>query len=471
MKIKNVHFFGIKGVGMTPLAIIAKEAGFHVTGCDIKDEFITDAALREVGINPAEGFSPKHVEDIDLLIATGAHKGFENPEVQAAVEKNIPFFMQGEAVGAFMEGKIFNRKLKGISVAGCHGKTTTTAMLATIFSEAGLDPSYIVGTSDMRPLGLPGHYGKGEYFIAEADEYATEPNELKTPKFLWQYPKYAIITNVEFDHPDVYGSIEEVRDAYLFFAANVGKDGALIVNGDDDETTKALEGYKRKRISFGKKPDNDYVLQKVSVSDGQTIFFAASRYKDLGKFVLNVFGEHNALNALAAAIVALEADVPIDDIKKGLFLFGGTRRRMEFVGKTPHGAVIYDDYAHHPTEIRKTLSGLKNQFPDKKILTIFQPHTYSRTKLLFDQFSTAFEDIDEAIVTEIFPSAREEFDGSVSSNGLVEAMNTHKNNAHFLRSFDDVIQYLSEKKPGPNWIIVTMGAGDIYRVGDRLLEG
>lgn len=468
-KLKNIHFFGIKGVGMTPLAIIAKEAGYKVTGCDVAEEFITDDALRSAGINPAKEFSPEHIRNIDLLIATGAHKGSENPEVKEAIAMNMPFYMQGEALGAFMEGKIFHRKFKGISVAGCHGKTTTTAMIATVFSEAGLDPSYVVGTSDIRPLGLPGHYGKGDYFIAEADEYATDPINERTPKFLWQHPTYTVITNIEYDHPDIYDSIDEVREAYLVFAANTVRGGTLITNGDDKEVRKILELYKRRTITFGFESENDYVLQKVSVAEGQTIFTAASREKDLGKFVLNVFGEHNALNALASVIVSLEAGISLDTIKKGLFLFGGTKRRTELIGKTSRGALLYDDYAHHPTEIRKTLDSLRKQFTNKKIITIFQPHTFSRTKLLFDQFSSSFADADAVIVTNIFPSAREAFDPSVSSEALVASMAPHHKESIFLPDPEDVVKYINEKKLGSDYVIVIMGAGDIYKIADKLL--
>src|SRR5438309_5801586 len=180
-KIKSIHFVGIKGVGMTPLAIIAKEAGFNVSGCDIGDIFITDEPLRHAGIVVQIGFSVDHLHNQDLLITTGAHSGYDNPEVKAAKEKDIPIVTQGEAVGIFMDGELFGKSFQGISIAGCHGKTTTTAMIATVFSHAGLQPSYVIGSSNIVPLGLPGHFDQGKYFIAEADEYATEPKYDHTP--------------------------------------------------------------------------------------------------------------------------------------------------------------------------------------------------------------------------------------------------------------------------------------------------
>src|SRR5476651_368276 len=188
MKKKSIHFVGIKGVGMTPLALVAKEAGFVVSGSDVGEEFITDEILRESEIIPLIGFSSEHIASPDLVITTGAHGGYDNVEVQTAKEKPIPVITAGEAVGQFMAGEVLGRTFKGISVAGTHGKTTTTAMIATIMKETGFDPSFIIGTGNVGSLGTPGHFGKGKYFVAEADEYATEPKYNKTAKFLWQHP-------------------------------------------------------------------------------------------------------------------------------------------------------------------------------------------------------------------------------------------------------------------------------------------
>ena len=192
-KIKKIHFVGVKGVGMAPLAIIAKEAGFIVSGCDIDQQFITDAPLRKAEITPTLGFHKEHVKDCDLVITTGAHGGFDNVEVIEAKQQGIPVWTQGEAGGKFMNGEIFKRTFEGISVAGCHGKTTTTAMIATILKETRLDPTFLIGTGNIPSLGSCGHFGKGRYFVAEADEYATEPKYDKTPKFLWQKPKIGTI--------------------------------------------------------------------------------------------------------------------------------------------------------------------------------------------------------------------------------------------------------------------------------------
>jgi len=470
MRKKHIHFVGIKGVGMAPLAIIAKEAGFTVTGSDIAQEFITDSALRKKQIIPLIGFAKEHIGSPDLVITTGAHGGFDNLEVQEAKTKKIPVMTQGEAVGEFMKGAIFGKKLKGISVTGTHGKTTTTAMLATILTENSLDPSYIIGTGDVGSLGLPGHFGKGQYFVAEADEYMTAPGFDKTVKFLWQHPLFAIFTNIEYDHPDVYASVDEVRDAFATFARQIDPKGALIACGDDRQVQMLLKNYIGRVITYGFNPDNNYVLKRVTISGDQTFFWVESQGMPLGEFTLRVAGEHNALNALASIIVSLELGLSIEKIKKGLLAFRGSKRRLEYLGELASGAKVYDDYAHHPTEIKKTLLTLRTQYPKKKIVCIFQPHTYSRTKMLFDEFQKAFGNIDElfVIITDIYASLREQRDETVSGKMLAEAMSSSQKDVHYLASLSDVVQYINEKKLRSDTILVTMGAGDVYTIHSEL---
>jgi UDP-N-acetylmuramate--alanine ligase len=262
MQIKRIHFVGIKGVGMTPLALIAKEAGMSVTGSDTADEFITDPILRDAGIYPLVGFDASHIETPDVVITTGAHGGYDNIEVQTAKSRGIPVLTQGQAVGEFMRGEIFGKSYTGVSVAGSHGKTTTTAMIATILQHAGKDPSYVIGTSDIFPLGKPGHFGLGEYFIAEADEYATEPTHDKTAKFLWQHPLLTVFTNIELDHPDIYPTIESVRSVFLQFAKQLPEDGTLIACGDSEEVETLLKEYTGNVLTYGLSEKNTYTVKK-----------------------------------------------------------------------------------------------------------------------------------------------------------------------------------------------------------------
>ena len=479
-KIKSIHFVGIKGVGITPLAIIAKEAGFSVTGSDLADIFITDESLQKAQIPLRTGFSSDAILQADLVITTGAHGGFDNIEVKAAREKEIPVITQGEAVGLFMQGDIFQRNFFGISVAGCHGKTTTSAMIATMFAQSSLDPSYAIGTSNITPLGVSGHFGSGKYFIAEADEYATEPKYDHTPKFLWQHPDISVVTNIEHDHPDLYLTIDDVREAYMKFIMNgiaSLKDGParndahnlLIAFGDDEQVQKILEDYSVDTITYGFSSNNDYIIHNVSTENGQTVFQIDSEAVTLGEFTLNVLGEHNALNAAAATIVGLECGLSLPAIQQGLLAFRGTKRRFEIIGRLSSGALLIDDYAHHPTEIKKTLRAAWEQFKKLKIVCIFQPHTYSRTKLLFEEFSSSFISADEVILTDIYPSAREAADPSVSSELLAQSIRKCNRDVLYLSKLADVVKYVKQRQWNEEYVIITMGAGDIYKIGEELL--
>ncbi len=469
-KRKHIHFVGIKGVGVAPLAIIAKQAGFVVSGCDIDQEFITDEVLQKAGIVPLIGFTKDHLHGADVVVTTGAHGGFDNIEVKSAQEEHIKILTQGEAVGAFMDGSILGRQnLFGISIAGSHGKTTTTGMLATILTKNKLDPSFIVGTGDVPSLGSSGHYGKGKYFIAEADEYATEPVHNKKPKFLWQHPSIAIFTNIELDHPDMFASVDQTRDAFLQFTKNISLNGVLIANGDDPQTEKLLKEYTGRVVTFGYSKKNDFVLTKVSVSIDRTFFWAESHGASLGEFVLGVLGEHNAQNGLAAVAASLEIGLPLEKIKSALQLYVGCKRRFEFVGIFSSGGLLFDDYAHHPTEIKKTLQTFRQVYPKKKIICIFQPHTYSRTKKLFEQFTHSFSEADTVIITNIYPSLREKPDPEVSSEMLVSAMSKFHKEALFLPEHANVVKYIMQTPPDKNTVVITMGAGDIYKLKSSLI--
>lgn len=468
-KIKNIHFTGIKGVGMTPLALIAKEAHFQVTGSDSNEEFITDEALQKAKITVYEGFKPEHVQNADLVITTGAHGGFDNAEVVFAKQKGITVWSHGQAVGEFMKGDILNRTFDGISVAGSHGKTTTTALLATLFSVSGFDPTYIIGTGSVNPLGNPGHLGKGSYFICEADEYATEIHHDKKPRFLWQSPKIAVITNIEHDHPDVYPSLTDVENAFLAFSNNIHSNGCLVYCYDNKQAKSVAEQAKVRTISYGFSPQSDYVLESVRVSDHQTFFWVKSKGVQIGNFALNGMGDHNALNALAAIVVGIESGLSLRAVQKGIASFFGSKRRMEYLGKMDDGALVFDDYAHHPTEIKATLSALKNAFPHKKIICIFQPHMYSRTKALFNEFAHSFADADAVYMVDIFPSAREAVDPTVSSKILSDSIAKQHRDVSYKGTLSETESYVCSAQFGRESVVVTMGAGNIYSIWKHIL--
>ena len=284
--------------------------------------------------------------------------------------------------------------------------------------------------------------------MAEADEYMTEPIFDKTIKHMWQHPQIAVITNIEFDHPDAYSSLDDTREQFLKFANQLPKDGTLITNGDDPEVKKLLEEFKGKKITYGTSRENDFVVTET-----------------LEGITLSVFGEHNRLDATAAYIVGLELGLSREQIKKGLEQFMGSKRRGEFIGTLPKGAKLYDDYAHHPTEIEKTLKAFREKFPDHKIVCVFQPHTYSRTKSLFEQFSKSFNSVNAVILTNIYASLREKQDLSVSMQELASLIGEK---ATFLPTLPDVIKYINNQNYGTDTILITMGAGDIYKINQEL---
>ncbi len=470
-QVKKVHFVGIKGVGMTPLAIIAKEAKFEVTGSDVSDTFITDSELSKAGIISFVGFDPKHIEEADLVIYTSAHEGTENPEVRAAASANIPILNQGRALALFQKGEPFGKKFKGISVSGSHGKTTTTALIATVLVKNNLDPSYVIGTSNIPSLGSSGHFGRGQYFITEADEYFADAERDKTPKLLLQNPQIGVITNVDFDHPDIYSSIDEIRKVFVEFTKNITPDGVLIACGDGQENRKFLNEVNVRKITYGISQDNDFILERENNSPDKMFFWVKSKDTLLGQFSMGVFGAQNALNGLCAVVVGLEIGLSVDQIKKALSTFSGTKRRSEFVGNLPGGGLLYDDYAHHPEEIKKTLSAFRKSFPKHKIIPIFQPHMYSRTKKLFKEFSQAFSDCDEVILAEIFPSFREKVDPSFSSSLLASEIKKYGKRAEYFPKPSNVVEYVSSRVFDKNTLLITMGAGDIYKIGNDLIGG
>jgi len=469
--IKKIHFVGIKGVGMTSLAIIAKESGIEVTGSDVLETFITDAELNESGIKPLSGFEAAHIQDQDLVIATGAHGGSNNIEVLEAIKKNIPVLNLGQAIGKFQSGEIFGRKSFGISVAGSHGKTTTTAILATILKENNIDPSYVIGTGKVPSLGLSGHFGKGEYFITEADEYFADVESDRKPKFMYQNPNIILLTNVDFDHPDVFSSFDDLKKAYMDFSMKLPMNGLLVACGDGSKNREFLSKFNGNHLTYGFSSDNDYILEKVDFDSEKMFFWVKSKDTVLGQFSTQVFGEQNALNSLGAIVVSLQIGLSVDQIKKGLSAFKGTKRRSEFIGKLQFEGLLYDDYAHHPEEIKSTISAFRNSFPKSFLVIIFQPHMYSRTKAFFNEFVLSFDKADEVIITEIFPSFREPIDKNFSSKLIVDELKKRNKKATYFEEKEDVLKYFSSQRYSRDTVIITMGAGDIYKIGKELLNG
>lgn len=461
--IKKIHFVGIKGVAMTALAIYAKEQGIMVTGSDIEEEFPTDEVLRKAQISVVEKFTPQHIASMhpDLVVYTGAHNGGKNPEVIVAKRAGIPTFPHGKVLGMIMEGK------RQVSVAGSHGKTTTTAMIATILMACGLDPSYAIGCGEIFGLGLPGHFGRGEFFVAEADEYATDPTSDPTPRFLWQHPEVLVVTNIDFDHPDIYASLSDVQDAFTRLQAQqVGK--KITVINASDLPSSILGQSPNTIVTFGRMPKGNFEVSQIHYAPGKTYFTLTKRHKIKQSFELSVPGAHNVLNAAAAAAACISLGVDWETVGRGLAQFSGTKRRFEFLG-VKRGILFYDDYAHHPAEITATIAGTRAWYPQRRIITIFQPHTYSRTKALLGDFVRSFGGSDIAVICDIYASAREHDRLGLLPDTL--ATETKKNHVHvvYAPKKDAVKTFLLENGRAGD-VVIFMGAGDIFSWGRQIVN-
>jgi len=462
-KIKRIHFTGIKGVGMTALACVAKDFGMKVTGSDVAERFVTDETLRKKGISVRVGFTKENMVSLkpDLVVYGAAHQGEGNPEVAAAATLDIPTLTLGETLGLF-----YNTK-KGISVAGVGGKSTTTAMLATILEQADKHPSYMVGAGKISALAYPGKYDhRGNWFVAEADEYVCSPRN-QHPKFYYQQPTMIVLPSLAYDHPDIYQSPEETLKVFKIFVEKLPQDGVLIVNLDSEMINKLLKvaRVKAKLITYGETQGEwrlqDYQAQK------ETIHFKLTHGQSSRPFAISVPGKINGLNATGAILASEFMGLPDEEIQAGLLEFTGVERRFEKIAQVGT-TLLYDDYAHHPQEIQATLSIAKERLTNKKILVIFQPHTYSRTKALLSEFAQSFKDADEVLVTNIFASARESDSLGITGQILAERVRLYHPQVTFCADESAVLAYLAAKDLADT-AIFTLGAGDIFLWHERIM--
>lgn len=465
--VRTIHMVGIKGIAMAAFALWAIESGRTVTGSDVDEHFPSDDILKQKGISIYSGFAASHIHNNDmpdLVVYTGAHKGLDNVEVATAIELGIPVLPHGKALGIAMNG------MSQISVAGSHGKTTTSAMIATVLMHAGMDPSYAIGSGVIKGLGNPGHHGSGDIFVAEADEYITDPQHDKTPRFLWQHPETLVVTNIDFDHPDAYEDLSAVQSAFLALQRNLVGKKVLILNSDNpaSEVLKTAGGA-NKIISYGTGEGATYTIKNTVSGDGTTTFSLYTGSVELGSVCLHIPGNHNVENAAAAAVACLQYGVSWEKIAEGLSLFGGAKRRFDLLS-SHNGILYYDDYAHHPKELASTLQAARSWFPKNRIIAVFQPHTYSRTKALFVEFSRAFYAADIVLLADIYASAREGFSTDISGKLVYEKLRGEHGSVYFTPGKSEIIEKLrSIKKEGD--VIIFMGAGDIYSWEQDIIQG
>jgi len=442
----HIHFVGIKGTGMSALAqISAQIEGATISGSDVEESFYTDSVLKRANI-PVLGFSPINVESADLVVTSAAYTN-QHPEIARALELNIPVLSYAQYLGRLLAKK------RGICVTGTHGKTTTTAMMGLVMLQAGLDPTIVVG-SDVPSIGGNAHTGKGNFFLAESCEYRRH--------FLNYSPEHLIITNIEFDHPDYFKDLEDVISAFAELALKVPAHGHIYV-WDEDPNRKSLESA-APITTFGLSESADIRATEILFKDEKSSMKIMLKGQYVGDLNLHMAGRHNILNALATIALCCEIGIPIKEILYSLSQFNGTKRRFEHIGSNTNGALIVDDYAHHPTEIRTTLEGARLSFPDRRIRAIFQPHTFSRTEKLLLEFSQAFQGADEVVIADIFASARELEHYTVSAPNLAELILQQGIQARYIGTLDDIKVYLNQTL-APEDLVLTLGAGDIYKVG------
>ena len=448
----HVHFMGIGGISMSGLAEVLLDRGFTISGSDNTKSDITEK-LEGRGVRISYPQSADNItSDIDLVVYTAAIHP-DNPEYVAAFQAGIPMMARSKLLGQMME-----HYLNSIAVSGTHGKTTTTSMIAEVLLHAEADPTISVG-GILESIKSNIRVGRSDVFLAEACEYTNSYHDF--------YPKYSVILNVEEDHMDFFHDIGEIRESFHRFAQNTASDGALFIGGEIPERKIVSDGLDCEVYTFGMESSDDYYPEEVEYDDhGCATFTAVFMGEKLGRISLSVPGRHNIGNALAAIGVCQKMGMSWDAIAAGLHDFGGARRRFEYKG-TFNGATVIDDYAHHPTEISASLSAAAN-YPHDRLIVVFQPHTYTRTKAFLDEFAEALSAADMVIMAKIY-AAREDDIYGVSSDDIRLRIEKLGTKCIYIDTFEGIEEYLKKNLVNGD-LLITMGAGDVVKIGEEILK-
>lgn len=434
---------------MSAIARVMLEMGYTVTGSDVASQELTEK-LAAKGAKIYIGHTAEQVQGADLVVYSTALPK-DNVERVKAEEMGIPILHRSQ-----MLARLLNER-QGVAVAGAHGKTTTSSMIALVMEQCGTDPTYIIG-GEIMDIGTNAKAGQGRYVVAEADE--------SDGSFLQYHPALGVVTNIEADHLENYGGdFGKLKEAYVQFLNQIKPDGKAVVCGDDANIKELLPKLSCQVITYGIDADSDYRAEHIKLGDRHVTFVMKHGDRELGVVELSVPGKHNAYNAMATIIVCLEAGIPFEAITQAITGFHGAKRRFQVLGES-NGILVIDDYAHHPTEIEATIAAAKAT--GKRIIAVFQPQRYTRTFFLLDAFSRAFGEADEVIITDIYSPAGEKQIEGVHSSKLVELIKTNSNpGARYLPTKQDVTADLRNRlQPGD--LVLTMGAGDIWKVGDEL---
>ncbi len=449
-RIEKIHFVGIGGIGMSGIAEVLLNLGYKVSGSDLRKSEITER-LASLGGEIFYGHVRENVAGVDVVVISSAVKN-DNPEVQEAREHLIPVIPRAEMLAELMRMKY------GIAIAGTHGKTTTTSMVATLLGFAGIDPTIVIG-GRLNSLGSNARLGQGKFLVAEADE--------SDGSFLKLSPTIAVVTNIDADHLDFYSGIEEIKDTFVEFINKVPFYGLTVLCIDNDNVADIIPRVNKRFLTYGLSAQADIRACDIKLAGLSTSFVAQYRGERLGEISFKMPGAHNVLNALAAIGVALELNVPFPVIQEGFRDFGGVGRRFQVKGEV-NDIMVVDDYGHHPTEIRATLAAASGGW-DRRLVVVFQPHRYTRTKELYDEFVKAFHDADVLILTDIYPAGEEPIEG-VTAEALARSVRQHgQKDVTHIADREELVGHLQAiLKPGD--ILLTLGAGNIWQTGEQLLR-
>ena len=449
-KIKKIHFVGIGGIGMSGIAEVLLNLGYQVSGSDLAKSETTER-LASLGATVALGHDEKNLEDVDVVVISTAVRA-DNPEVVSAHRQLIPVIPRAEMLAELMRMKY------GIAIAGTHGKTTTTSMVATILSHAGIDPTVVIG-GRLDSLGTNAKLGQGKFLVAEADE--------SDGTFMKLSPTIAVVTNIDADHLDYYSDLNEIRETFVAFINKIPFYGVSVLCLDDVNIQACIPQVKKHFITYGLTSQADFQASDIVHEGERTSFDVHHDGEKLGSITLHMPGQHNVLNALAAVAVGMELELPFATIADGLDEFGGVQRRFQ-VKYNQDEIMVVDDYGHHPVEIMATLSAACSGW-ERRVVAVFQPHRYSRTQALFEDFLKAFYQADKLIVMDVYAASEEPIPG-VEAKDLCDGISGHGHkDVTYLADKESVVRHLLEHvQPGD--MVITLGAGNVWQVGEEFIR-
>lgn len=445
----HIHFVGIGGIGMSGIAELLLNLGYQVSGSDIADSDVT-RRLQELGGKIFIGHSSENIKDADVVVASSAIR-HDNAEIKAALAASVPVIPRAEMLAELMRLKY------SVAVAGAHGKTSTTSMLAEVLGAGGLDPTVVIG-GKLKSIGSNAVLGRGDFIVAEADE--------SDGSFLKFSPTISVITNIDLEHLDFYRDLEQIKQVFLQFIDRLPFYGLAVLCLDNEHVQDLIPEIKKRYITYGLSAQADFQAAAVTFNGEKCRFSVYYRGRRMGDVTLNLPGRHNIANALAAIAVGHELEIPFDTMRKALENLAGVQRRLEVKADTKEIKIV-DDYGHHPTEIKTTLEAVQTSWPNRRLVVVFQPHRYSRTKALFDRFARSFYQSDVLVVMPVYAAGEQEIQG-VDHHALCGAICAHGHKrayaAEDMESALNRLEQILEKGD----IVLTLGAGNVWQVGDAL---